>query len=140
MIKIKKINNSMKKEKGFTMQDLIIACFIITLFVGIITSLITKVYSTNAKTDLMSQMAFYSIQILEDIDKRSYEEITNDLANNYHSQLSIPLGFDINIEVTNYGEEEKLKDLIKIVKLTISYEFQGERETYKVEKLKIKEI
>lgn len=141
MDKYKKIKLNIKSEKGFTMQDLIIAALIITIFVGIIASMMYSVYKTNIKADLTAQMATYAVQILEDIDKISYDEVKSDLANSYNSKFSIPAGYNIALEVSNYGEGiENVKDVMKIVKLTISYELLGETEEFVVQRLKIKEV
>lgn len=141
MSKKAKLKNLIKSNKGFTMQDLIIATLIITIFVGLISTLMYSVYNINIRTDLTSQMATYAVQILEDIDKIAYEEVNSDLANTYKSQFNIPAGFDVNIEVTNYGDgTQNIEDVIKIVNLTISYELRGDTEQFSVQRLKIKEI
>ena len=141
MSKKAKLKNLIKSNKGFTMQDSIIATLIITIFVGLISTLMYSVYNINIRTDLTSQMATYAVQILEDIDKIAYEEVNSDLANTYKSQLNIPAGFDVNIEVTNYVDgTQNIEDVIKIVNLTISYELRGDTEQFSVQRLKIKEI
>ena len=141
MSKKAKLKNLIKSNKGFTMQDLIIATLIITIFVGLISTLMYSVYNVNIRTDLTSEMATYAVQILEDIDKIAYEEVNSDLANTYKSQFNIPAGFDVNIEVTNYGDgTQNIEDVIKIVNLTISYELRGDTEQFSVQRLKIKEI
>ena len=134
-----KIN--IKSDKGFTMEDLTIALLIITLFVGIISTMMSKVYKVNLKADLTSQMVMYAVEILEDIDKIAYEEVKPELADIYNSKFSIPQGYTIDIQVSNYGEGiSNVKDLIKIIKLNISYTFSGEKEEFTVTRLKIKEI
>ena len=86
-------------------------------------------------------MVMYSVQILEDIDKISYEEVTSELSNSYNSKFSIPEGFEIDINVSNYADGlTNVQDLIKIVDLNISYNYLGEKEEFKVTRLKIKEI
>ena len=141
MKKNRKFRELIKSNKGFTMQDLIIATFIITIFVGLISTLMYQVYYANVKTDLTSQMATYAVQILEDIDKISYDEVNSDLAEMYKIKFSIPKGFDVNIEVSNYGEGiRNVQDVMKIVDLTISYELRGETQQFNVQRLKIKEI
>lgn len=138
---MKKIKLNFKSNKGFTMQDLLIALFFIVLFVGIISSMMYAVYKLQMKANLMSQMTMYSVQILEDIDKISYEEVQKKTAQEYRNQFSIPAGFNINIEVSNYGEGiENVQDVMKIVKLTLSYTFSNETEEFTVQRLKIKEI
>lgn len=136
-----KFSNFIKSNNGFTIQDLIIATFIITIFIGIIGTLMYSVYNINIRTNLTSQMATYAVQMLEDIDKIPYEEVNSDLENTYKSQFSIPSGFEINIDVSNYADEkENIQDVIKIVNLTISYDLKGDRQEFNVKKLKIKEV
>ena len=137
--KNKKFN--IKSENGFTMQDLMIAAFLIIIFVSFISTIMYTVVKANIKTDLTAQMTTYAVQILEDIDKISYEEVDNSLAQTYLNKFSIPSGYDIIIDVSNYGEGlNNVQDVIKIVKLTISYELQGVPEKITIQKLKIKEI
>lgn len=137
--KNKKFN--IKSENGFTMQDLMIAAFIIIIFVSFISTMMYTVVRTNIKADLTAQMTTYAVQILEDIDKISYEEVDSSLAQTYLDKFSIPSGYDIIIDVSNYGEGlNNVQDVIKIVKLTISYELQGVPEKITIQKLKIKEI
>lgn len=132
---------NIKSEKGFTMEDLAIAIIVIMVFVGIITTMMYTTYKLNIETDLTSQMASYAVQILEDIDKISYEEVTTDLAKTYNEKFSIPKSFHIDIQVSNYGEgEPNVQDIIKIVDLKISYTLQGNEEQFTVTRLKIKEM
>ena len=137
----KTLKNLIRSNKGFTMQDLAIATLIITIFVGLISTLMYSVYKTNVKTNLTSQMATYAVQILEDIDKIPYEDVKPELADEYKSDFSIPESFNISIEVSNYGEGvNNVQDIIKIVKLNISYTILNETEEFSIQKLKIKEM
>ena len=136
MIKEKRI----KSESGFTMQDLIVAIFFVTLFVAVISSLMYSVFKVNTETQFMTLASVYSIQILEDIDKISYDEVDPSLADEYVTTFQIPSQFDVQIEVNKYGEEQNLEDLIKIVKLTISYTYSGNTQNITYTRLKIKEI
>ncbi len=136
-----KLKNRISSNKGFTMQDLIIACFIIIAFVGIISSLMYTVYKTNIKAKLMSQMTVYSVKILENIDKISYEEVQTKTAQEYKNEFSIPDGFDVQIQISNYAENSNASnDVIKIINLKLSYTLGNETEEFAVTKLKIKEI
>ena len=83
----KTLKNLIRSNKGFTMQDLAIATLIITIFVGLISTLMYSVYKTNVKTNLTSQMATYAVQILEDIDKIPYEDVKPELADEYKSDF-----------------------------------------------------
>ena len=137
----KTLKNLIRSNKGFTMQDLAIATLIITIFVGLISTLMYSVYKTNVKTNLTSQMATYAVQILEDIDKIPYEDVKPELADEYKSDFSIPESFNISIEVSNYGQGvNNVQHVIKIVKLNISYTILNETEGFSIQKLKIKEM
>ena len=127
-----------KSEKGFTLQDVIAAFIVILIFIGIIATLMVYVYKTNMQTSLTSQMTLYAVQILEDIDKISYEEAQEKTGEYYKDKFSIPDGFDVQLQFTDYGEETE--DLIKIVDLKLTYTFQGETTEYNLQKLKIKEL
>lgn len=136
-----KFKINLKSENGFTMQDLLIACFIFVAFVGIIGTLMYSVYNINIRANLTSQMTFYAVQILEDIDKLSYEDAQNMTGDKYKEQFSIPDGFNVDLQLTDYGEGKSyIKDVIKIVNLKISYTIAGETEEFTVKRLKIKEI
>ncbi len=136
-----KLKINLKSENGFTMQDLLIACFIFVAFVGIIGTLMYSVYHINIRANLTSQMTFYAVQILEDIDKLSYEDAQNMTGAEYKEQFSIPNGFNVDLQLTDYGEGKPyIKDVIKIVNLKISYTVAGETEEFTVKRLKIKEI
>ena len=135
---IKKIKLKIKSEKGFTMQDLLAGCLILTIFVGTIAGLMTYVYKTNIQTRLMAQMVNYVVEILEDIDKISYEDAQNKNGNYYKDKFSIPTGFNVDLQFSDYGED--LEDVIKIVDLTVSFTFDEEVTEYKIQRLKIKEM
>ena len=141
MKKVKLVKLNIKSEKAFTMQDLVIALVIIMLFVGIIGSTLYLAFMNNAKTILTSQMTFYAVQIIEDIDKISYEEAITKTGNDYKSQFQIPDGYMVEVSFSNYGEGiENVQDVIKIVDVKLSYTIAGDTVDYSIEKLKIKEI
>ena len=135
------LNSKIKSENGFTMQDLLVACLIFTLFAGLIGTLMYQVYETNIRANLTSQMCIYAVQILEDIDKISYEDAQTKTGEDYKSQFSIPGGFDVELQLTDYAEDqENIEDVIKIVDLKISYTLAGKTEEFSVRRLKIKEL
>ncbi len=137
----KKIKSKINSNKGFTIQDLLVACFIIIIFVGTISSLMYTVYKTNIKARLMSQMTVYAVKILENIDKISYEEVQTKTADEYKDEFSIPDEFNVQIQISNYTENSNsINDVIKVVNLKLSYTFVNETEEFVVTRLKIKEI
>lgn len=131
---IKKIN--IKSNSGFTMADLVAAMAIITIFTGIIGSLLYSSFKLNMQVKMSSVAINYAIQILEDVDKITYEEVKNGMESSYVSKFSIPSGFNLSMDVSNYKEV----DIVKKVKLTITYEFLGNTENVVIQKIKVKEI
>ena len=135
------VNLKIKSENGFTMQDLLVACFIFILFVGLIGTLMYRVYETNIRASLTSQMCMYAVQILADIDKISYEDAQSKTGADYKEQFSIPEGFNVELQFTDYGADKAyIEDIIKIVDLKISYTVANQTEEFTVRRLKIKEI
>ena len=94
----------------------------------------------NVQTKMAGAAANYAIQILEDIDKMSYEGVTNGMEDYYRTKLLLPTGFDLLIEVSNYNDGTDKEDLINIVQLTISYKIANSSEKLRIEKLKVKEL
>ena len=135
------VNLKIKSENGFTMQDLLVACFIFILFAGLIGTLMYRVYETNIRASLTSQMCIYAVQILEDIDKISYEDAQSKTGADYKEQFSIPEGFNVELQFTDYGADKAyIEDIIKIVDLKISYTISGQTEEFNIRRLKIKEM
>lgn len=135
----KKLIN-IKSNSGFTMYDLIAALTIFTLFTGIIGSLMYSSFKTNMQVKISGTAMYYSMQILEDIDKIAYEDVKDGMERSYINKFSIPSGFTINIDVSNYNAGNNKEDLIKKVKLTISYSLGEKTESIVINKLKVKEI
>lgn len=139
VMKIVKVN--FKSEKAFTIQDLIIAILIIGIFSTLIGNLMYNSYMNKVVANLTAQMSMYSVEILEDMDKISYEEVQSKTPEQYRAQFAIPDGFDIKIEIRDYIErQQEDQDVIKIIKLTLSYTVEGKKQDFVVERLKIKEI
>ena len=135
------LNSKIKSENGFTMQDLIIACIIFTIFAGLIGTLMYNVYDTNIRANLTSQMCIFAVQILEDLDKISYEDAQTKTGEEYKKQFSIPEGFNIELQFTDYAEDQvNIEDVMKIVDLRITYTLAGKTEEFSVRRLKIKEM
>lgn len=135
---IKKLKLKFKSERGYTIQDLFIGCFIITIFIGLITTMMTYAYKTNMRTSIIAKITTYAVEILEDVDKISYEDAQTKDGDYYKSKFSIPDGYNVNLQFSDYGEDTE--DIIKIVSLTLSYTFDGDTTEYKVQRLKIKEM
>lgn len=133
--------NKLKSNKAVIMSDVIIAIIILSLFVGVIGSLIYQVTKNNEKIRMNAIATDYVIKIAEDIDKMKYEDVTNDLNNNLTQIYDINDKYQITLEVQNYNEiDTSKKDIIKIVKIQIQYTALGDTQEFTIKKLKIKEL
>lgn len=134
------IKTNIKSNSGFTMTDLVVALIIFLIFSGLVVTAFYSSYVVNSKTKITASATNYSIQILEDIDKITYDEVQNGMENTYRQKFSIPDGYSLKMEVTNYNEGNDKEDLIKNVKLTIEYKIAGDTEKIVINKIKVKEL
>ena len=133
---MKKIVKNLKSNKGFTMQDVIIAIAILTLFAGTIAGSYLAIYKIQAQTQMTAVASLYGIQILENIDRIAYEDVINGMEDTYKQAYGISDQMGLKIEVSQYDDENTLK----MIKLTLTYEIAGNTEELVLEKLKVKEI
>lgn len=134
------IKTNIKSNSGFTMTDLVVALIIFLIFSGLVVTAFYSSYVVNSKTKITASATNYSVQILEDIDKITYDEVQNGMENTYRQKFSIPDGYSLKMEVTNYNEGNDKEDLIKNVKLTIEYKIAGDTEKIVINKIKVKEL
>lgn len=137
----KKLN--IKSEKGFTIQDLVAAIIIFGIFTASIISTMNMAYRLSYKIRVTENAVAYSINILEDIDKLTYEEVNNNSLTEayYKAKFHIPEAFHIAIEVSNMtSSEEKKDDIIKKVKFTLDYTVYQDTERIIIERYKIREL
>ena len=134
------IKTNIKSNSGFTITDLVVALIIFLIFSGLVVTVFYSSYVVNSKTKITASATNYSIQILEDIDKITYDEVQNGMENTYRQKFSIPDGYSLKMKVTNYNEGNDKEDLIKNVELTIEYKIAGDNEKIVINKIKVKEL
>ena len=135
----KKLN--IKSEKGFTVQDLVAAIIIFGIFTSLITTLMSSAYQLSNRVKVTENAVHYAVAILEDIDKMPYEEVGSSLTEEfYQKKFQIPEGFEISIDVKDASTGTMREDIMKKVKLTISYTLYHNPEQITVERYKIREL
>lgn len=134
------IKTNIKSNSGFTITDLVVALIIFLIFSVLVVTAFYSSYVVNSKTKITASATNYSIQILEDIDKITYDEVQNGMENTYRQKFSIPDGYSLKMKVTNYNEGNDKEDLIKNVELTIEYKIAGDNEKIVINKIKVKEL
>ena len=136
---MKKIN--WKQDKGLTLTDVIVAMIILSVFTGVVGNLYYEIVLNSSVIRLNATAVYHIVQILEEIDKIAYSQVTNELTDTINQKYSIPESYSISINVENYNKDDASKeDIIKIVTVNAEYEVFGKKRQYEIKKLKIKEI
>lgn len=125
-----------KSNKGFTIQDVAIAIVVLVLFAGVIAGSYLSIYRIQVQTKLTAVASIYGIQIMENIQKISYDEVVPNMEDKYRSQYQIPDAMGLEIEVIQHDLNNQIKD----IKLTISYTASGKTENIVLQELKVKEL
>lgn len=124
-------------NKGISMTDIVIAVIILTMFASIIVSFYYKIVYYNSSIKMNAKAVSYAITIAEDIDKILYEDVETHLLKD---KYKFEDRFQAEVTVKKYKDiNPSVEDIIKIVTITINYEFLDENKIYKIEKIKVKE-
>ena len=155
-----------KKENGIAATDGLIAILIITLFVGVISSLLYNMYLFNTSLKRMSKANGYVIDMAEYVDKLYYDDVTEDNLINYFNEKyyyqknsktpnknaevkaqntdekNEETPFTVKIDVQKYneieGNEDKL-DLVKQVRIIAQYKLGNKLQEITINKPKKRE-
>lgn len=124
---------NIKSEKGFTGADISVALVIIVLFAGLISSLLYSFGVKSKEIDRKSDATYLAVSIIEGIKQMDYDSVkedTNggltvaDIETVTGSTIDVADGYSVTINVQNYKDkvgDETLKDVMKIVTVTVSY-------------------
>ncbi len=132
-----------KQNKAVMGVDIVVSIVVLSLFAGIIAGMFAELFIQNVSIRMDAIAVNYAVTILEDTDRLSYAEVTteNMMKNVEEGRYYMADNYTANIEVTNYSDMDSSKeDIIKIVKVTISYTLRNQEYSYTVQKLKIKEM
>ena len=136
--------NRYKREEGVTIIDLVIAIIIMSIFVGVITTLMTGIYKQSLEVQISSNAMSYATIILEKIDEKSFEEVQNpNFVENLKAsgEVTIPKEYTIKLNVENPDNvSEEVSDVIKKATVTVNYKIRNEEKSISISKLKVKEI
>lgn len=156
---------NLKKENGIAASDALIAILIITLFTGIIASLLYNIYLSNASLKRMTKANGYLVDIFEYIDKAYYDEVSQDnlisyfnkkyyfkedgitpnenvevMAGNNDETINTP--FKVIIDIQNYnqteGNTDKL-DLVKEITIIVNYKLGNKNQEITGKRIKARE-
>ena len=140
----KKISKILCNDRGVTGIDLVLALVIMVTFIGIITGLMSSIYKTSIEIQKSANASSYATIILEKVDEKAYEDITNDFCTNLLASGEIAFDENFSDEYTIDFKVEPLRtveeDVLKKVSLSIVYNVGSEQKTISFTKLKVKEI
>lgn len=133
---------NIKSNRGVSITDLVIALIILSVFAGVIGNLLYQLAYNNASLRMSAIAADYAVKEAEYIDKIAYEDVQT--LNEKITQINgedVLEAFTIKLYVENYNNaDETKKDIIKKVTITVNYNILKDEKSYKIEKLKIKEM
>ena len=133
---------NIKSNRGVSITDVVIALIILTIFTGVIGNLIYQIAYNNAALRVNAIAVDYAVKEAEYIDKIAYEDVQT--SNEKITQINgedVLDAFTVKLDVEDYkGNDETKQDIIKKVTITVNYNILKDEKSYKIEKLKIKEI
>ena len=123
-------------NKGITGIDLTLSVIVLTTFVGIIIGLMVNNYRTSLEIQKSANAMSYATMILEKVDEKSYEKVTDDFLSTISGEISMDSDYDISFNVSQLDDS----DYVKKVTIKVSYVVNNQRKDINISKLKIKEI
>ena len=159
----------LKKSNGFAASDALIAVLIITLFTGIIATIIYNIYLSNSSIKRMGTATAYITNIFEYVDKAYYNDIsvsgletyinnnqdifvtsdnkvnissndTNETSKSIGDSDNPPYTIDIYIEYYNKTQGNEDKlDLVKQLTVTVTYKLSNKDQTIIITRVKSRE-
>ena len=135
----------LRNNKGITGVDLSVALVIVVLFVGLIATLTYNFSASSQEVNRKSQAINIAIQKVEELKGKPYEEILAGESTEYSDKNGQTINgnsgaYEVKTLVTKYsdseyvpaGEKEKISDVIKIVKVTVSYNVQSKEQKVEI--------
>ena len=143
---------SIKKNRGFTTADIVVAIVVMMIFVGMIATLFYNFYLSTTAKNRNAMATNYIVDVIEEIKAMNYDEVQKDTQdsnsiNNLIQQLEatkqIPKEYIITGEIQKYNETEgntDKKDLVKILTIRVEYSLGKKTEKIEILTLLIKTI
>ncbi|MBR3153333.1 MAG: hypothetical protein IKF52_07105 [Clostridia bacterium] len=132
---IKELFRKVRSEYGFTGQDLIIAMFILVLFLGLMTGVYVNLSNTSYEIKLTADATEINTNILEYYDGIYYDEVSTFAEKKVNSSdygLSWDDKYDVYVSVTENQEKNK-----KDIKVKVNFDWKDE--THNIENSMTKE-
>lgn len=128
--------NRLKNNKGITGIDLTISIIVLTTFAGLIVGLMVNNYNVAIEIQKGANAMSYATMILEKVDEKAYEKVTNNFVQELGDELLINSDYTVNFKVVQADNN----DYVKRVTVKVTYTVNNEEKSLEIRKLKIKEI
>ena len=128
--------NRLKNNKGITGIDLTISIIVLTIFAGLIVGLMVNNYNVAIEIQKGANAMSYATMILEKVDEKAYEKVTNNFVQELGDELLINSDYTVNFKVVQSDDN----DYVKRVTVKVTYTVNNEEKSLEIRKLKIKEI
>ena len=124
-------------NKGITGIDLTIGIIVLSLFTGVIVSLMLNAYRTSVEIKKSANAMAYATIILEKVDEKSFDYVNDGFVAYLENLGEVDIDEDYTI---TFNTEVLEEDLFKKAIITVSYDVNGEQKEITINKLKIKEL
>ena len=122
-------------NKGITGIDLTIGIIVLSIFSGVIISLMVNTYSTVVEIRKSANAMAYATIILEKVDEKSFEKVNDSFVSYLEALGEVDISDDYKVEFST----ETLEDSFKKAIITVRYDVNGEEKSITINKLKVKE-
>lgn len=155
---------TLKRQNGFTGADIVVSLAIITLFTGLIVTIAYNIYLVTNAVKRTSTANSYIVDVFEQVDRLYYDDVIKEKLADYfnekyyyedtsHTALKenamakannaegedVP--YQIEINVTTYGEDEGKLDLVKTIEMSVKYNIGSNKgRTVTAKRIKKREI
>lgn len=128
-----------KNNRGFTQADIVIAVVAIIVFTSVILALMYNVKLENTKLKGKILASIYLTETLENVGIADYDSVTEENKEQLTPEMTDV--FDSKVSVSKIIDEDttKTEDIIKKVKVTITYKIGNKIYEESAQRLKVKE-
>ena len=140
----KKSKTKYKNNKGVTLVDVTIAAIIISIFTGVIATLMYKSYAMAIEIEQTANANAYATIILEKSDEKPFDVIDDNFLSTIAGEIEVDttkyrISFEANEIENNTSYQIEGEDIFKEVKVTVEYGKDFEKKIT-LKKLKVKEM
>ena len=134
----------LQSKGGYTGIDVAVAIVILFVFTAMISTIFINIYLQFSESQRSSVATAYATQISELVDKMYYQDVNVETLQERISGMNISNGYTVLTQVERYIPEgytaENSKELIKTVKISVSYKVGNSTKSVEIQKIKAKEI